>query len=239
MHVVPLAGEQQVSDLYVQTLLRDGPIRSLVVANPADVWDGRGGMSTLAPWIALQKHAALLLTNEAGDDTGTRVERALRRAALRQVDSLILVADLKAIPPERRPNPVPGKDAYIEMEPLTPTASEPFSFATGRLFQKDTGLLALLLARQHLLTSRKRPLKALVVSNPAGGLPLLETFSQNTAKELRNRGYLTATLFGNHITREEVRRLLPQQDIFLWEGHHSTLTRTTVCRTGPSRWRRP
>ena len=62
------------------------------------------------------------------------------------------------------------------------------------------------------------------MSNPAGGLPLLETFSQNTAKELRNRGYETASLFGNQVTKEDVRRLLPEQDIFLWEGHHSTMT---------------
>lgn len=225
VRVVPLKGEQQVSDLTIQTLLRDGPIRTLVLANPTDDRDGRSGMSALAPWIALQKRAALLLTNEAGDDTRALVERSLKRTALRHVDSLILVADLKAIPPERRPNPVPGKDAFIEMEPLTPSASEPFSFATGRLFQKDTGLLALQLARQHLLTAKNKPLKALVVSNPAGGLPLLETFSRNTAKELRNRGYETASVFGNHVTKEDVRRLLPQQDVFLWEGHHSTMTR--------------
>jgi len=225
IRVVPLAGEHQVSDLTIQNLLRDGPIRSLVVANPADVRDGRCGMSALAPWIAVQKRAALLLTNEAGTNTRALVEQSLKRSALRRVESLILVADLQAIPPERRPNPVPGKDVYIEMEPLTPTGSEPFSFATGRLFQKDTGLLTLMLARQHLLTAKNKPLKALVVSNPAGGLPLLETFSRNTAKELRNRGYETASLFGNRASKEDVRRLLPQQDIFLWEGHHSTMIR--------------
>ena len=107
----------------------------------------------------------------------------------------------KTIPPERRPNPVPGKDAFIEMEPLTPSASEPFSFATGRLFHKDPAQLTLTLARQRLLTNKTGPLKALVVSNPAGGLPLLETFSRNTAKELRNRGYETAALFGDAVTK--------------------------------------
>src|SRR5207245_1768526 len=99
------------------------------------------------------------------------VERALKRASLRRAEALILVADLKAIPPERRPNPVPGKDTFIEMEPLTPTGSEPFSFATGRLFHKDPGLLTLTLARQRLLTAKTRPLKALAVSKLAGGLP--------------------------------------------------------------------
>jgi hypothetical protein len=221
VRVIPLHGEQDVSDYYLYLQLQNGPIRTLVVANPAD---GRAGMSALAPWIALQKRAALLLTNAAGSNTAALVQRALKRPSLRHVESLLLVADLKAIPPERRPNPFPGKDAFIEMEPLTPTGSEPFSFATGRLFDKDRSLVLLTLARQRLPTAKNRPLKALVVSNPAGGLPLLETFSRNTVQELRNRGYETASLFGDHVTKGDVRRLLPEQDIFLWEGHHSTMT---------------
>ena len=225
VNVLALTSEQRVMDLIIQNLLPGGPIRSLVIANPADVRAGGSGMSALAPWIAAHKRAALFLTNETGGDSRTLVERAMKRSALRHADSLILVADLRAIPPERRPNPVPGKDVAIEMEPLTPLGSEPFSFATGRLFQKDVGLLALMMARQHLLPTKTGPLRALVVSNPAGGLPLLESFSRNTAKELRNAGYQTESLFGYRVTREEVRRLLPEQDIFLWEGHHSTLVR--------------
>src|SRR5262249_7813661 len=152
--------------------------------------------------------------NEAGDNTGAIVETALKNPRLRQAESLLLVASLKAIPPERRPNPVPGKDAVIEMEPLTPTDAGPFSFSTGRLFHRDNGLVTLLLARQRLLATQKAPPKAMVVSNPGGGLPLLETFSRHTAKELRNRGYQTTTLFGKEVAKEEVRRQLPEQDIF-------------------------
>jgi hypothetical protein len=222
VRVVPLHGEHEVSDLYLDLLLQKGPVQTLVVANPAD---GHAGMSTLAPWIALQKRALLLLTNDTGSNTRALVQGALRRSCLRHVESLLLVADLKAIPAERRPNPVPGKDEFIEMEPLTPTGSEAFSFATGRLFHKDRGIVLLMLARQGLLTAKNGPLKALVVSNPAGGLPLLETFSRNTAQEFRNRGYQTASLFGDRVTKDDVRRLLPKQDIFLWEGHHSTMTR--------------
>src|SRR5205823_606566 len=51
----------------------------------------------------------------------------------------------------------------------------------------------------------------------------LEMFSRNTAKELRNRGYETTTLFGNEVSKEGLRKLLPRQDVFLWEGHHNTL----------------
>lgn len=226
IQVIPLPREQDVVDHYLGFQLRNGPVRTLVVANPADEdRDGREGMSPLAPWIALQKRGVLLLTDDAGSNTRVLVDRALKRSSLRHAESLLLVADLKAIPPERRPNPIPGKDAFIEMEPLTPTGSEPFSFATGRLFHRNRALLTLTLARQRLLATKQKPLKALVVSNPAGGLPLLETFSRNTAKELRNRGYETASLFGDRVTKEDVRRLLPEQDIFLWEGHHSTMTR--------------
>jgi hypothetical protein len=65
----------------------------------------------------------------------------------------------------------------------------------------------------------------LIVSNPGGGLPLLETFSRTTARELANAGYETTAVFGRRAKRDDVRRLLPQQTIFLWEGHYSTLVR--------------
>jgi hypothetical protein len=228
--VVRLADERAVVDSYLRHLEQKyGPLSTLVIANPAD---GPGGMAALAPWVALQKHAALLLTDDTGDNADILVATALQDRRLQHADTILLVANLTAIPPKRRPNPAPGKDASIEMEPLTPTGSEPFSFATGRLFHKDTGLVTLMLARQRLLRPAEAdsfgcdlPRKALVVGNPTGGLPLLETFSRNTALELRNGGYETTALFGKEATKETIRRLLPQQDVFLWEGHHSTMTR--------------
>ena len=42
------------------------------------------------------------------------------------------MAALKAIPTEKRPNPIMGKDEFIEMEPLTPKGEEAFSFAVAR-----------------------------------------------------------------------------------------------------------
>jgi hypothetical protein len=62
-----------------------------------------------------------------------------------------------------------------------------------------------------------------VASNPGGSLPLLETFSRSTARELRNAGYQTTALFNHQVNRNELRRLLPEFDVFLWEGHHNTL----------------
>src|SRR5262249_6558663 len=159
---------------------------------------------------------ALLLTNAKGDNTAVVVRAALKNPDLHRADALILVAGLKAIPTEHRPNPVPGKDVTIEMEPLTPTGSEPFTFATERLFHADRSVLALMLARPRLLSEAHTPRKALVVSNPGGSLPLMEIFSRNTAKEFANTGYRTTALFNHAVTKDAVRRLLPEQDIFLW-----------------------
>jgi hypothetical protein len=178
-------------------------------------------MSALAPWIAIQRRAALLLTADDGNNAGEIIQQALKTRDLRHAETLILLGDLTALPMEKRPNPVAGKDTYIEMEPLTPWDREPFTLAVGRLFADDLGLVPLLLARQRLL-SGSRP-KALVVSNPSGGLPLLEAFSRNTTQELSNMGYQTTALFGSDVNPGDLRKLLPEQDIFLWEGHYATL----------------
>jgi hypothetical protein len=232
-----LADEQAVSARYLRHLRKQGPIETIVVTNPADVEGDLGGVSVLAPWLALQHRAALLCTNDAGDNTTALVQAAVKQPALAHVDAVLLAASLKAIPTERRPNPVPGKDAVIEMEPLTPAGTEPFSFAVGRLFHEDLSVLPLLMARQGLLSEAPRagPRRALVVSNPGGGLALLETFSRNTAKELRNCGYETTALFNEAVTRDQVQALLPSQDIFLWEGHY----RTMVDRYEMPKWTEP
>ena len=85
---------------------------------------------------------------------------------------------------------------------------------------RKPSVVALMLARPYLWQQQaKTPCQALVVSNPGGGLPLLETFSRNTVQEFRNRGYRTTALFERESTPEAVRRLVPEQDVFLWEGH--------------------
>src|SRR5262249_41486375 len=109
------------------------------------------------------------------------------------------------------------------------------TFATGRLFHDDLGVFTLLLARSHLLEGAASSGQALVVSNPGGGLELLETFSRNTVHELHNAGFRTTARFEDEVTPEEVRRLLPQQDIFLWEGHY----RTMVDKFGFPKWDEP
>ncbi|MBY0525634.1 MAG: hypothetical protein K2R98_19670 [Gemmataceae bacterium] len=237
VRIIRLANEEAVHASYLRHQLAKGPIQSFVVANPTDARKGMGVMSCLAPWVALQRRGTLLLTNDEGDNTPSLVAAESKHPRLHSVDNLLLVADLRSIPMERRPNPVAGKDSHIEMEPLTPTGNAPFSFATGRLFHAQPAVVTLMLARQRLLESAPKTAKrkALVVSNPSGGLPLLETFSRNTARELKNCGYETTAIFGHDVTKDDVRRLLPQSDLFLWEGHHSTL----IKDYGFAEWNEP
>lgn len=219
--IVPLQDEKAVVAAYREHQLNKGAVNALVVANPMDTQ--LGGMSVLAPWLAIERKALLLLTNDAGDNCAELVRDALKDEARIRPEYLILTASLKAIPMQKRPNPLAGKDAEIEMEPLTPTGDSPFTFATGRLFHEERGMVPLLLARQRLLEQPQGPRKALIVSNPGDSLPLLETFSRHTGNEFRNNGYETTALFGKEVSRDELRHLLPDQDIFLWEGHYKTL----------------
>jgi hypothetical protein len=147
------------------------------------------------------------------------------KSPLTEADTVAIVAGLRAIPVEKRKNPLVGKDEEIEMEPGTPKGEDAFPFATGRVFHEDLAIVLLQTARARLLAAQaSKPRKALVVSNPGGGLPFLETFSRHTVNELRNNGYQTTALFGEDVNKDEVRKLLPDQDLFLWEGHYKTLT---------------
>lgn len=228
-----LADEKAVFNCLLDRRLKRGPVRTLVVTNPHDAGAGKGRVSVLAPWIALQKRGVLLLTNEAGDNVEQVVREALRdRPELARVENVVLAGSPQALPTQRRPNPLPGgKDVFIETEPLAPFGPEPFSFAVGRVFHPDLNVPALLFARQRLRPGTGP--KALVVSNPGGSLPLLETFSRNTAEELRRGGYDVTALLGREAGREDVRRLLPEQSLFLWEGHHSTLVRDYAVHQWP------
>ncbi len=219
-----LKNADAVAALHRQHLARRGHISTLVVTNPADTRTSLGSMSVLAPWVAQQLGAALILTDETGSNVKTVVETAVAKAPLRQVETVVFVASLQAIPMLERPNPIPGdKDPVIEMEPLTPEGTAPYTFATGRLFHDDPAAIPLLLARRRLLAEARGPRRALVASNAGSSLNLLEVFSRNTAKELRNRGYETTALFGDDVSCDRLRQLMPEHDIFLWEGHHNTL----------------
>jgi hypothetical protein len=230
LRVHNLPDEAAVTAAYAKALLKSGPIQTIVLANPTD----HHTMSTLAPWIAIQKHAALVLTDDKGTNAESVINAAIKSPTLARVENLIIAADLQAIPMIKRPNPIDGRDAEIEMEPMTADGDNPCSFAVGRLFHPDRNVIALMLARERLLEKVKTP-KALIVSNPGGGLPLLETFSRHTANEFKNAGYHTTAYFGHTVERGVVRKVLPEANIFLWEGHHSTL----VSTFGIHQWEEP
>lgn len=204
--------------------------KHLVAVNPFARSASAQALSSLGPLFAIQRNGWLLLSDAQGRLQGPRA-----RAYPDSAETLLLLGDHAALPPERRPNPTPnGKDAFIETEPTIPTGKEPVSLAVGRLFHEDAGFVLLALARQKLLQqmSISRP-KALVVSNPGESLPLLETLSRHTAQQLRNAGYDTTALFGDSASRERVRQLLPEQTLFLWEGHYSTLVRDYEVQRWP------
>jgi hypothetical protein len=219
-----LKDEAAVFDACIDTLAAAKPVVTLVVANPEDVSEESGGMSGLAPWIAGQKRAPLVFTNEHGDDVEERVHSLVRDKRLGGVENILLVGSLTAIPVKHRPNPLAdGKDALIEMEQLTPAGNEPYTFAVGRLFGDCPAVVAMQLARQRLLHEHAGPRSALIASNPGGSLPLLEVFSRNTALELKNGGYKTTSLIGKDLTGTAFRHEMARHDVILWEGHHSTL----------------
>jgi hypothetical protein len=214
----PLREEEAVRAATAKYLAEVGQVDSIVVANPTDA-----SLAELAPWVAARRRAALVLTNEKGDDAAVAVQTAIKQPGLERVENLLLLARPGAIPAERRPNPVAGKDPFIEMEPLTPADGEPFTFATGRLFHADAGMVPLILARQRLLPADGNPRTALVASNPGNSLPMLETFSRVSRRELASRGYETTALLGDSLSARQLRYHLPRADVFLWEGHHNTL----------------
>ena len=225
-HLITLLSERAVADACRHELVRRGSITTLVIANPEDLYEGRGDMSCLAPWLALRHDAPLLLTDPAGDDVEAVVGAAIQHKDFRRAESVLLAANRQGIPMKTRPNPVPGDhDPLIDLEPLTPEGNNPYSFAVGRIFHDDRSVVSLMVARQRLLAESRGPRRALIASNSGGSLPLLEMFSRNTAKEFANAGYDTTAKFRDGVVKDDIRRALPEADIFLWEGHHSTLIR--------------
>ena len=220
VQVTELADATAVALAHRKELTRGGKIETLVLANPADAKK----LSTLAPWIAVKRRAALLLTAADGKDAGAVVAAALKDKDTAGADALVVVADPEAIAPAKRDNPAAGKDERIDVEPWIPEGDDLISLAAGRLFHADRAVVPLMLARQRLLERSPGPPKILIASNPGDGLPLLETFSRNTGRELTNAGWKVEGRYGKtELTAKELRALLPEQDVFLWEGHYRTL----------------
>ncbi len=220
VRVTELADAAAAAKLHRQELARGGKIETLILANPADP----KGHASLAPWVAVKKRAALLLTAADGKDAAAVVAAALKEKETAAADSLLVLADIDAIPRTKRANPAAGRDEQIDVEPWTPETDAMISLAAGRLFHADRAIVPLVFARQRLLERPSGPPKILIASNPGDGLPLLETFSRNTGRELENAGWKVNGRYGkSELTAKELRSLLPEQDAFLWEGHYRTL----------------
>ena len=223
VRLTELADAAATAAAHRKELLRTGQIEALVLANPADAKKH----SALAPWVAVKRRAALLLTAADGKDAGEVVAAALKDKDSAAADVLLVVADTDAIPLTKRDNPAAGRDERIDVEQWVSDTDDLISLAAGRLFHADRAVVPLLLARQRLLARSPGPPKILIASNPGDGLPLLETFSRNTGRELENAGWRVTGRYGKTaLTAKELRGTLPDQDAFLWEGHYRTLVDT-------------
>ena len=214
---------EAVAAAHRKELARGGPIRQLVLANPSDP----KGIATLAPWVAVKRRAALLLTAPDGANAAALVAAALTHKDTAEADALLVLAGPEAVPQVKRPNPAEGKDEKIDVEPWVLEGNDPISLAAGRVFHDDRAIVPLVFARQRLVGRNPGPPKILIASNPGDGLPLLETFSRNTGRELENAGCIVTGRYGKaDLSAKELRDLLPEQDVFLWEGHYRTLIDT-------------
>jgi hypothetical protein len=217
--LLPLEDERAVAVAHQQQLLKQGPIPTVVATNPRDLRQGRPGISSFAPWIALQRRAALVLTDSKGNPTAA-LTAAQENPRLKQTEYLILAGDPNGMPMERRPNPLPTHEQETPLEPPYPGKDRPFTWAAGRLFHREVAVVPLTLARERLLADVKGPRKALVVGNAGGVLPLLEVIVRDTAQEFRNAGYQTTTMYRQEPNYQNLHQQLPLNDIFVWEGHH-------------------
>ncbi len=123
-----LADAAAVASAHRKELLRTGKIDALVLANPADAKKH----SALAPWVAVKRRAALLLTSPDGGDAGKVVAAALKDSDTARADALIVVADTDAIPLTKRVNPAAGKDEQIDVEQWVTDNDDLISLASGR-----------------------------------------------------------------------------------------------------------
>jgi len=140
------------------------------------------------------------------------VRAALKNQDLLRADALILLGYLKALPMERRPNPIPAdKDAYIEMEPLTPRAPSRSHSPRAGCFTRIEPCNAFGGPAEPPHQRNRLGAQGPVVSNPAGGLPLLEAFPRNTALELSQCRVQADILFGNEASKDGLRKVLPAQ----------------------------
>ena len=218
-HSLPNADAVQDSDFEVACAR--GPIDTIVVGQP----DGRRDSSELAPWVAARIGQLLVLTNDS-----RRRRRGCRQPGVdgpgpRAGGELTCSSPG---PARSRPNAAttrsPARTRSSRWSRLTPEAGEPFTFATGRLFHADPGMVALILARQRLLPPDGSAAHgAWWPAIPATACRCSKRSPASAPANSSNRGYKTTALLGDSLSARQLRIRLPDADVFLWEGHHNTL----------------
>ncbi len=222
VEVVRLADASAVDAAHRRELAKSGPARLMVLASPGDL-DGCG---VFAPWVATLRKAPLLLTNEEGTDAEKVVAAALERPDAAGVEGLIAVADPDMIPQAKRRNPTAGRDGdFVDVEPWIPRSKSALvTIGSGRLYNPDRAGVAMMVARAKMLNEAKGPPRVMIASNPGDGLPLLETFSRNTARELENAGCKVTGYFGRfNLNETQTRKVMAENDYYIWEGHNGTV----------------
>ncbi len=225
-----------------------GTAGTVVVANPSDR-RGRfspSGLSLLAPLIAVQHRAPLVLVSAAAATTvESEVQRAIVAGGLAPTH-IYLVGDELALRSHRVADPVlaaggpealgGARDVRVELFSQI-QALHPQDYAVGRFVAEDAARASISLARQqHDPDPASGPV--VMLSNADAVFALGETISRTTVSELRNAGLPVRAAFRDAVTPAAIRSGLEEAGLLVWEGHARDLTLeerggVTVARTPP------
>ena len=142
-----------------------------------------------------RKDALLLLTNDEGKNVRAMVDEAPRQPGGARPTASFSSAICAAIPMEKRPNPLAGKDAFIEMEPLTPHGKRPFSLRGRPAVPRGSGRRRAD-ARPAAAASARASTRPSSSATRAAGCRCWRRFSRTTAQEFANAGYDVPSFFG-------------------------------------------
>jgi len=241
-----LPDAESIASVAVRAL--GGTAGTVVVANPSDR-RGRfspSGLSLLAPLIAVQHRAPLVLVSAAAATTvESEVRRAIAAGGLAPTH-IYLIGDELALRSHRVPDPVlaaggpealgGARDVRVELFSQIQTL-RPQDYAVGRFVAEDAARASASLARQRRdAAPASGPL--VMLSNADAVFALGETISRTTVSELRNAGVPVRAAFGAAVTPAAIRSALEEASLLVWEGHARDLTLEerggiTVARTPP------
>ncbi len=210
---------------------RHGPVRHLVVTNPADTqgYFSPPHLSLLAPFYAVSRGGTLLTTGADPEEIAEAV--AAFEATHGPVTHITFVGDYLALGMKEMVDP---DQVYSGVEhprrfkiPLLAGLEhlEPAAYAVARLAAEDVYDLSYqvgrIVAPERTLTPRR---EALILSNADLKFIVAELVSMVSAKELENVGYAVHAYYGRQVNRELVRAELPGKHLIVWHGHPRDLT---------------